>query len=91
MWALVITFADVKNNAFLTLGGAAWKTKRERDANLRSIPASASETDYLLDIHSPRGIEDDQYLNARAVEKLLSRPLDDLIADARRKEGIPCE
>jgi hypothetical protein len=26
MYALTITFADHKNNAFVELGGAAWKT-----------------------------------------------------------------
>jgi hypothetical protein len=30
MYALRITFADEKNNAFVELGGAAWKTRNEQ-------------------------------------------------------------
>jgi hypothetical protein len=30
MYALTITFADHKNNAFVELGGATWKTRKER-------------------------------------------------------------
>jgi len=85
-WALKVTFCDVANNRFLTLGGAAWGTKRERDANLQRIPAAPAETDFVLDILSPEGIEDDRYIEAITVEILLRKPLDILIRDAGAEE-----
>lgn len=82
-WALQITFVDEANNQFLTLGGAAWKTKRERDANLRTIPRSDEDANLILDICSPRGIEDDFLIDAGTVERLTGKPLRVLIDEAR--------
>lgn len=85
-YALAITFVDVKHNQFLCLGGASWRTKRERDANLERIPTAAKPTNYVLDIESPRGIEDDRYITRETVEMLISKPAKKAISEARKQE-----
>lgn len=81
-WALEITYCDVENNRFLTLGGAQWKTKRDRDRNLATIPASGVDHNLILDICSPRGIEDDRLISPATVEALTRRPIEELITEA---------
>jgi len=84
-WALAITYVDEKNNAFLTLGGAAWRTKRERDANLVTIP-TVPDSKYVLGIEGPQGIMEDRFLDAATVATLLGSPVKKLIADAGAQE-----
>lgn len=84
-WGLRITFCDVRRNEFLELGGAAWPTKKQRDANLMSIPAAKRETPYILDVMSARGIEGDRFIDAATVEKLTGKRTRTLIAEAREK------
>lgn len=85
-WILRITYCDENNNRFLTLGGAAWNTKRERDANLAKIPVATHDTNLVLDIMSPRGTEDDRLIDPKTVERLLGRPIAELIRKAGEAE-----
>lgn len=82
-WILEITFCDEANNQFLSLGGAEWDTKRERDVNLRTIPRSGRDFNLILDICSPRGIEDDRLISPETAERLMGKPLPVLIEAAR--------
>lgn len=85
-WALTITYCDVKKNRFLRLGGADFRTKRERDASLATIPAAPDDTDFLLDIENPRGIENDLFLKPETVETLMQVPIGVLLERAAREE-----
>jgi hypothetical protein len=89
MYALSITFADHKNNAFVELGGAAWKTRKEQLQQWASIPAatgSGMTTCFLLDKRARNGfdIEDTKCITAEQVEFLLSEPITALIQRGRK-------
>lgn len=86
-WALVITFCDVENNRFLELGGAAWPTKRERDAQLARIPHGPEESNLILDVKRGYDTVDDRCLSAATVEGLMGKPLSVLIAEANLRGG----
>jgi hypothetical protein len=88
MYALRITFADEKNNAFVELGGAAWKTRNEQLTQWGQIPAAANHsTSFLLDKLGKNGIDidDTKCILAEAVEALLGQPVTALIDRGRRK------
>jgi len=85
-WALQINYCDVKNNRFVYLGGAAFRTKRERDTSLASIPVAPADTNFLLDIESPRGIENNLFLEPATVESLMQVPVVALLEKAAREE-----
>jgi hypothetical protein len=60
MYALSITFADHKNDAFVELGGAAWKTRKEQLEQWNSIPAVPGDgmtTCFLLDKRGKDGFD----------------------------------
>ena len=82
-WGLKVVFCDSENNQLLTLGGAAWMTKRERDANFSAIPASRAESPYIVDVENGDGIVDDRLIDEKTVERLLGRPVSALIMEAR--------
>lgn len=84
-WGLEIVFMDEPNNRFLTLGGAAWKTKRERDAHFAVIPRASAFSPYIVDVVNDEGTVDDKLVTETIVERLLGRPIDELIRDAAVK------
>jgi hypothetical protein len=91
MYALCITFADYRNDAFLDLGGAAWKTRKEQLKQWNSIPAAPvgdkATSFFLLDKMGSKGIdiEDTKCILAETVEALLSEPITVLIDRGRQK------
>jgi hypothetical protein len=86
MYALRITFADEKNNAFVELGGAAWKTRKAQLAYLQRIPAARNPTAFLIDKLGPGdAIEDTKPIPAETAEFLLGQPITALIDRGRRK------
>lgn len=85
-WGLRITYVDSANNQFLTLGEVRFRSKRERDDNRRRIPVSSKETDFILDILSARGIEDDAFVTESIVAQLIRVPTQALIKTAREFE-----
>lgn len=89
MYALRITFADEKNNAFVELGGAAWPTRKEQRAQWGRIPAAAHRsTAFILDKLGKNGIdiEDTKTILAETVEALLDHPISVLIDRGRRND-----
>jgi hypothetical protein len=87
MYALRISFADENNNAFVELGGAAWKTRKPQLAYWQRIPAAAKHaTSFLIDKLGPGDeIEDTKPILAETAEFLLGRPVTALIDRGRRK------
>ena len=82
-WGLAITFCDAERNEFMTLGGAAFKTKRERDANFATIPASSSDSPFIIDVEDDNGISGDRLITERTAETLLGKPISAAIREAR--------
>jgi hypothetical protein len=86
MYALRIAFADEKNNAFVELGGAAWKTRKPQLAYWQRIPAARSPPSFLIDKLGPGDeIEDTKPILAETAEFLLGEPIIALIDRGRRK------
>jgi hypothetical protein len=78
-----------KNNAFVELGGAAWKTRKQQLEQWNSIPAapgSGMTTCFLLDKRGKHGfdIKDTKCITAEQVEFLLSEPITTLIERGRK-------
>lgn len=89
-WYLQVTYADHLGNEFLTLGGAGWPTKAERDAEFASIPEApdpgpAADGTYILDVIESDGYTHsaDKIISEATAHALLGQPLDDLKAKAR--------
>jgi hypothetical protein len=83
-YALTITFVDRKNEGFVQLGAAAWKTRKEQLAQWNAVPAATSKTCFLLDKWDRHDcIEDDKYITAETVEMLLDEPIATLIERGR--------
>ena len=85
-WGLGVTFCDAENNQFLSLGGAAWKTKRERDRNFAMIPVSITDSPFIVDVENDDGIIDDRMITKETVEGLIGRPVSQLIEESRQRE-----
>lgn len=85
-WGLRVTFCDSENNQFLSLGGAAWRTKRERDANFAAIPPARTATLFIVDLENDEGIADDRMVTKETAEALLGRPVSQLIEEARVRQ-----
>jgi hypothetical protein len=89
MYALSITFADHKNDAFVELGGAAWKTRKEQLEqwnSIRAVTADGMTTCFLLDKRGQNGfvIEDTKCITAEEVEFLLGEQIETLIERGRK-------
>jgi len=86
MYALRISFADEKNNAFVELGGAAWETRKPQLDYWQRIPATTSPSSFLIDKLGPADdIEDTKPILAETAEFLLGKPITALIDWGRRK------
>ena len=86
MYTLRIAFADEKNNAFVELGGAAWKTRSAQLRHWQRIPAAAKDaTSFLIDKLGPGDdIEDTKPILAETPEFLVGRPITPLIDRGRQ-------
>lgn len=89
-WCIAITFADEENNGFVTLGGAGWETQIEWEQKWQDIFVSplgdADPSTLFADKIDQDGDQiDEKRVTAETVERLLGRPLDELIAEGRAK------
>ncbi|MBY8968781.1 hypothetical protein J1G33_00070 [Pseudomonas sp. P867] len=87
---MAITFADEENNGFVTLGGAGWETQTEWEQQWQDIFLSrlgdADPSTLFADKLDQDGDQiDEKRVTAETVERLLGRPLDELIAEGRAK------
>lgn len=88
MWGIAITFCDEEKNGFVTLGGAGFDDHDEWNRQWAAIPVSPLGADDpallvadKLDDSDDR--VDERFITAETAERLLGRPLADLIADGR--------
>jgi len=89
-WCIAITFADEENNGFVTLGGAGWATQTEWEQQWQDIFVSplgdADPSTLFADKLDQDGDQiDEKRVTAETVERLLGRPLSELIAEGRAK------
>jgi hypothetical protein len=89
MYGLSVTFVDHKNNGFVELGGAAWKTRKEQLAQWDKIPAASGETCFLLDKLGRNGYdtEDTKCILAETAETLLGEQIATLIERGRERDS----
>jgi hypothetical protein len=86
MEGIRITYADRKHNGFVTLGGAAWETTVEAEAEWKKLRAyqAPRKTVFLADRMTAEGMTENYYLTGKTVEILLGKPLRTLIAKGRQ-------
>ena len=84
-WGLRITFCDEANNRFLTLGGAAWKTERERDRHFAAVPAADPSSPFMLDLENEDGLVGEKPIDEKTVHQLLGKSAAVAIADAAKE------
>ncbi|WP_153785371.1 hypothetical protein [Pseudomonas sp. EMN2] len=88
MWCIALTFADEENNGFVTLGGAGWESQAEWESQWAALPLSAlgdeDPANLIADKLDLAGeIIADKRVTAETVERLLGRPLAELIEKGR--------
>ena len=81
-----ITYVDRKDQLFIALGGAAWETAEEAEAEWAKLGhlQTSGKTSFLADRMTVEGMTDHYYLTGRIVERLLGEPLHMLIAKGRK-------
>ena len=86
MEGIRMTYADRKHHGFVTLGGAAWETAGEAEAEWEKLRAHQArrKTVFLADRMTAEGMTDNYYLTGKTVEILLGEPLRTLIATGRQ-------
>ncbi|MBM5459074.1 hypothetical protein H8F21_16010 [Pseudomonas sp. P66] len=90
VWCIAITFVDEENNGFVTLGGAGWESQVEWEAQWSAMPvAELGNADPAMLIADKLDVGgdliDEKRISADTAERLLGRPLDELIAEGRAK------
>ncbi len=87
-WCIAITFCDEQNNGFVTLGGAGWHDQDEWDRQWDAIPESPLGADDPAMLIADKIDDSDdrvgeRFITAETAERLLDKPLADLIAEGR--------
>lgn len=87
-WCIAFVFCDQENNGFVTLGGAGWESEKEWDLQWQDIyssPLGADDPAMLVADKLDQDGEqvDEKFVRAETVERLLGRPLAELIAEGR--------
>ncbi|WP_122347578.1 hypothetical protein [Pseudomonas coronafaciens] len=87
---MAFTFADEENSGFVTLGGAGWESQAEWEAQWAALPVAPLGNDdpanLIADKLDQAGI--DKRVAAETVERLLGRPLGELIAEGRARTPL---
>jgi len=90
VWCIAITFGDEENNGFVTLGGAGWESQVEWESQWSAMPVSEKgNADPAMLIADKLDVDgdliDEKRITAETAERLLGRPLNELIAEGRAK------
>ncbi|MHC8346701.1 hypothetical protein [Pseudomonas sp. RT6P73] len=93
-WCITITFGDEENNGFVTLGGAACDTQTEWEQHWQTILASPQGFDDPSMLVASKFDQDgerleEQRISAATAQRLLGRPLAELLKRAERKRHFP--
>ncbi|MDH4602425.1 hypothetical protein [Pseudomonas syringae] len=90
VWCIAITFGDEENNGFVTLGGAGWQSQVEWESQWSALPVSElGDADPAMLIADKLDVDgdliDEKRITAETAERLLGRPLEQMIAEGREK------
>ncbi|MHC8403371.1 hypothetical protein ACYZTX_29050 [Pseudomonas sp. MDT1-17] len=93
-WCIAITFGDEENNGFVTLGGAACNTQVEWEQHWQAILVSPLSSDDPAMLVANKFDQDgerveEQRISAATAERMLGRPLAELLKRAQRKHHSP--
>jgi hypothetical protein len=81
-----IAYADHRDNRMIIVGGAAWLTMAEQERQFAQLPEEAG-SDFIADFHDADGcITKDKCVPAWAVERVMGKPIAELIEAGRRRE-----
>lgn len=88
MWAIAITLCDAEKNGFVTLGGAGWHDRDEWNRQWAAIPESPLGADDPAMLTADKIDDaddrvDERFITAETAERLLGRPLVELVAEGR--------
>lgn len=79
-----LQFFDQTTDQVVSLGGAGFLTKTEDDAAWANIPVFQGETAFMADrLDGIRDIVDEKPVSAETCEKLMGRPIANLINEGR--------
>lgn len=85
-YSLQLTFMDEPHNCFLTLGGATFSSKAERNRAFASIPEGRESSPFIVDVLDDDDIVGDKLIDRPTVSLLLSKTADVLVLEARQRE-----
>lgn len=88
MWGIAITFCDAEKNGFVTLGSAGWYDREEWSRQWAAVPGAPLGADdpamLMADkIDDSGDLVDDRFITAETAERLLGKPLAELVAEGR--------
>lgn len=93
VWCIAFTFADEENNGFVTLGGAGWESQAGWEAQWAALPVASLGNDDPANLIADKldqagDLIIDKRVAAETVERLLGRPLGELIAEGRARTPL---
>lgn len=81
-----LTFFDDITGEAVTLGGAGFVNKKEDDTAWANVPAFPGQSRFMADrLDANRDIVDDKPISAETCERLMGKPIAQLIAEGRTK------
>lgn len=81
-----LVFFDTASNEVTHLGGAGFITPEEDTAAWANIPAFSGQSNFMADrLDANYDIIDDKPVSAETCERLMGQPIEQLIAEGRRK------
>lgn len=84
-----LVYADTASNQVITLGGAGFTTRAEDDAAWANVPAFNGQTNLMADrMDANYDILDDKPVSVETCERLMGKPVDQLIAAGRAKLAV---
>jgi hypothetical protein len=84
-----LVYADTASNQIITLGGAGFITRTEDDAAWADVLAFDGQTNLMADrMDANYDILDDKPVSVETCERLMGKPIDQLIAAGRAKLAV---
>lgn len=79
-------YCDDATNTAVPIGGAGFLTRSEGDRAWANVPTCRGESDFMADrMDANRDIVDDKQVSAETCERLMGKPIDQLISEGRAR------